>query len=260
MNGFSVHVLLYGNYLKLAKRCLGSIIETRDNDLIGELRVGLNEVVPETRKLVIEGLKDLPFPVWIYECKKNALKYPLMRRMFYDPTRRITLPYIMWFDDDSCIVAGDKSWWTRVYMAIQQADMIGDLWRLQIQGNQAEGIKAQPWYQGVEIHPRGHMFRFATGGWWTIRTSLIQKCNYPWPELTHNGGDSTFGEVFRQQGLRLQAFKEGLWINADDSGKMSGASRRGVKKRVVWYDYDPRKKLDFSHHEFDVQVFRPEDA
>ena len=113
MNGFSVHVLLYGNYLKLAKRCLGSIIETRDNDLIGELRVGLNEVAPETRKLVIEGLKDLPFPVWIYECRKNALKYPLMRRMFYDPTRLITLPYIMWFDDDSCIVAKDKSWWTR---------------------------------------------------------------------------------------------------------------------------------------------------
>lgn len=260
MNGFSVHVLLYGEHLDLAKRCIGSILQKMDEKLIGELRIGLNKVMPETRQLVIEGLKDLPFPVWIYECKKNALKYPLMRRMFYDPKRPIILPYIMWFDDDSCIVASDKSWWKRAHAMIQQADMIGDLWRLRIQGKQAAGLKAQSWYRGVEIHPKGHMLKFATGGWWVIRTSLIQKFNYPWIELTHNGGDSTLGEVFRQQGLRLVSFREGLWINADSTGAPSSAPRRGVKKRVVWYDYDPKKKVDLSHHEFDVQVFRPEDA
>jgi hypothetical protein len=81
--------------------------------------------------------------------------------------------------------------------------------------------------------------RFATGGFWVIKTELLYRYNYPWPELDHNGGDSLLGELCLQQDLRLQQFKEGVKINASRDGKESAAKRRGTSQKPLGHDFQP---------------------
>lgn len=262
---FSVCVLCYGDYPALARRCLGSILRGLDGGAVVDIRVGLNAVVDETRDFVMSSLGEasrsgkLAGSAFVYEPadRTNVLKYPLMRRMFYDDERPIDASHIMWFDDDSCIVEEGAAWWPLVRDAARFPVMVGDVWSLFFQGKMKEGFKAQPWYTGkpwLKVRGKDGM-QFATGGWWAARTSIIQRHNYPWPELQHNGGDCALGELLHQQGHTLQSFKTGLWINADEKGKQSGAKRRGVTQQPLWYDYRPDQQPDFSHHEFDLNVF-----
>lgn len=265
--GFSVCVLCFGDYPALAKRCINSILQGLDGNLVVDIRVGLNAAGDKTRDFVLSSLGEasrsgkLAGSAFVYEPtdRLNVLKYPLMRRMFYDDKRPIEASHIMWFDDDSCLVGLPglrHSWWGKVWEASQLAHMIGDLWSLHFQGKVREGIKAQPWHTGkpwLKLHGKDIM-RFATGGWWTAWAEVIQKHNYPWPELQHNGGDCILGEMLRQQNLALHKFRDGLWINADAKGKQSGAKRRGVTQRPLWYDYRSDQQPDFSHHEFDLTV------
>jgi hypothetical protein len=261
--GFSVCVLIYGDYLALSRRCLDSVFAGLNHKRVIDVRVGLNEASDRVRDYVLGKLQHehTSVPKFVYEPtdRENVLKYPLMRRMFYDDKRPIEASHIMWFDDDSCLVGlpGLRlSWWGKVWEAVQFAHMVGDLWSLHFQGKVKEGIQAQPWYTGkpwLDLNGKDIM-RFATGGWWAAQTEIIQKHNYPWPELEHNGGDCTLGELLRQQGLTLHRFRDGLWINADAKGKQSGAKRRGATQRPLWYDYRPDQQPDFSHHEFDLTV------
>ena len=43
-NGFTVGLLLYGDYPKLATRCLGSIIAAMDAELVISLRIAANAI------------------------------------------------------------------------------------------------------------------------------------------------------------------------------------------------------------------------
>lgn len=261
MDGFTVCVLFYGDHLRLAMRCLASILKNTHPDYVRQLRVGLNEVSADVREYVLAELRNTHVPSLVYDPGKNVLKYPLMRRMFHDPDHPIETLFMQWFDDDSCLAPDtDLSWWRTVHTQMQDADMLGDLWTYPFHGNMQEGIKVQPWYRGVpwkRVKDRPVML-FATGGWWTIRTKLIQQWDYPWPALQHNGGDCTLGEMLRQQGLRLKKFKDGVWINADKDGNNSKAARRGTHTRYVWADYKPDMRLDaYEHHQFECRVFDP---
>jgi hypothetical protein len=259
---FSVQILFYGNHLHLAQRCLESIMHVADVQMIHEFRVGFNDVCDETRRYVCGRLAESGIPSLVYEPERNVMKYPLMRRMFHDPDRPIHPSWIMWFDDDSCLSTRDANWWRLVAVTLEnfQADMLGHIWVKRIEDNQHLGIQAQSWYTGKTVGPKYKM-KFATGGWWVAKRDMILKHNYPWPALHHNGGDTTLGEMIRQQGYRLQNFDQFLWINADERGRHSKAARRGVQTKPVWHDFHPDFPIpDLSHHDFDIKVYDPKES
>jgi len=237
---FTICVLLYGDYPHLADRCLRSITQAvAAEDL--NLRVGLNEVSDR----VTEWVRSWVAPECIWESPTNLHKYPMMRDMLYG-IRPVDTEYFMWFDDDSYIdesysllVANDKPYWLRqVDHAMVNSDVIGSVYTIGWQGKQREYVKAQSWYNGRDPAERTKI-RFATGGWWTARTALLEEQNYPWPDLDHRGGDAMLGEMCFQHGLRLNQFREGLHINSNTAGQESKASRRGFDQPPLGVKYDP---------------------
>jgi len=233
---FTICVLLYGDHTELADKCLRSIAETiRVEDF--QLRVGLNAVSDRTRNWV----KSWIHPDCIWESEENIHKYPMMRAMIHE-ARPVTTEYLMWFDDDSYLEghkleedASTSPWLLHVDSMMSTADMLGSIYVKGWEGNQAEFVKAQPWYAGKE--PAGRRLKFATGGWWTIRTELLYKYDYPWPDLDHCGGDTMLGELCHQQDLRLRHFSTGVKINAGHSGVESEAPRRGFTQKPYGSDF-----------------------
>lgn len=236
---FTIGILLYGDFPYLADRCLRSIANTiKSADL--NLRVGLNEVSPA----VVSWVKSWVPNDCILEFDKNINKYPLMRQMVHG-VKPIDTEYFMWFDDDSYLdgyslldTIKRPYWLQLVDHAMVNSDMIGSIYTMPFQGNQQEWVKAQPWYTGQKLSSK---MKFATGGWWTIRTDLLYRFDYPWRELNHNGGDALLGELCHQQHLRLHNFRDGVKINADEHGRESKAERRGTdhRSRPLGWDYDP---------------------
>lgn len=246
----TVTAIFYGPYPDLARRCLDSILDTVEPAIVLGLRIGLNAACEETRQYVHEALASSLVPALLYDSPVNRMKYPLLRKMLHDPDHPLNTPFVMHFDDDSAI-RSNRAWWPRVMNAARSADVMGDLFTKKLEGNQAQGIKAQPWYNGLEPGPK---FRFATGGWWVARTAFLQRWDWPFKELKHCGGDTTLGELVRQRGGRLVRFKEGIWINADDRGANAKAKRRGVTQPPLWADYQPDQVPDLSHHDFAIEA------
>ena len=221
---FTICVLLYGDFPQLAERCLRSITETvSERDL--NLRVGLNAVSPAVRDWVHAWVPENS----ITESAENIFKYPMMRKMLYD--NPVTTDYIMWFDDDSYLTGfkicdGADKWLQLVEHAMVNADMIGSPYYIPWQGKQKEFVRQQPWYAGKDPDSGKHI-KFITGGWWTIRTELLYKYDYPWLDLEHCGGDTMLGELCHQQGLRIHNFNTGIRVNADAAGAQGKSARRG---------------------------------
>lgn len=231
IDNFTICALFYGDHFDLALRCLTSLLQ---GGLLpaSHLRIGLNAVCPQTRELAYQ---TAPGNVWEFE--ENQHKYPVMRQMIHGISP-IRTPYTMWFDDDSFITQPLAAWLPLVEARMADADLLGSVYQISWQGRQREFVKAQPWYAGKDPGERARI-RFATGGWWTIRTDVLYRFNYPWPELDHRGGDAMLGEMCYQQGLRLKHFRDGVKINADSSGKESAAPRRGFDQRPIGFDFDP---------------------
>lgn len=233
-------VLLFGDYPALARRCLDSIFDRAPN-MARHLRVGANAIGHATAayldELVARGRLRRTN---IYESSVNLHKYPMMRRIFTDPDNQITTEFVCWFDDDSYVKAANFDWEAAVVAAMQDADMVGSIYVLAggFQGQQHLWVMDQPWYNGREVAP-GHKPRFATGGWWCIRTEILRRHDWPSPELDHRGGDVMLGELCRQQGYRLRAFSQGVAINADEQGRESKAKRRGFDQQPIGVDYVP---------------------
>ena len=253
---FTLFALCYGKHPHLAERCLQSISQRLDPHRVRSVRIGLNDPCPDTLAVVDRLAKIMAekVEVLIYNPGKNVMKYPLMRKMFYDPDHPVETPYVMWFDDDSCLVDADY-WWVNVQNHMDCGmDLVGQIWYMPLRGDQPRRIKEQGWYTGKPWHRhRGrNVMKFATGGWWVARYSILHKWKYPWAELRHNGGDSTLGEMMYQQGHKVMNYSNGVWINADEDGNPSKAPRRGVDegKRPVWYRESDQ--YDLSHLNFDV--------
>ena len=256
---FTVCALTYGDHTDLARRCFQSIADRVDPQWVDSVRIGFNDACNATLREARKIFDGCPVPVWGFEPGKNALKYPLMRKMFYRESLPVTTEYVMWFDDDSCIVppSGD-SFFSDIAnkMASTQATVLGDVWVMPFQGRQQENIKQQSWYTGKPWikYRNKDVMKFATGGWWTADFATLKRWSYPWVALKHNGGDTTLGEMLNQQGLNLVPYKHGLWINADDKGRNSKAKRRGESQRTVWYDMAPLGVGN--QHDFEVKLFR----
>ena len=260
MNGFTVSVVCFGDHFKLHHRCLGSLVNNIDTGLVRSLRIGLNAVCPDTLPLVDSVARLLPpeMQVLVYNAGEyNRLKYPMLRKMFFDPQHPVLTPFTMHFDDDSFLDWHlPKDWWETVHQRMQASDLLGSVYRMPGRDRQWNAVKQQPWYTGKPI-PVSGKFTFATGGWWTIRTRILQEWDYPFPPITHNGGDVMLGELIRQQGLRLVNFHDGVKINADENGVESKAPRRGVSSQPIWYDFQPGRIYDVSHHCFEVPGIDP---
>jgi len=228
---FTICCLLYGDYPEHADRLLRSLARFVHLDQF-ELRVGLNNVSAATQAVVAALAGRMP--MMAVTGTSPYYKYPTMRRLFHE--QPITTPFIMWFDDDSWITAkADDNWFNKVQAAMQPADMIGTLWRYpHWNSNQKLFCFDQPWYAGRQI-PKS--IRFCTGGWWTIKTDIIYRHNWPIPELEHRGGDVLLGELCHQQGYKLGQFNLHLAINADSTGKCSTSPRRGFDQKLCGYDY-----------------------
>jgi hypothetical protein len=257
VNGFTACVLCFGNHVDLAHRCLGSICNAANPALLRSLRIGLNQACSETRALVREVASVLSptTEVLVYDCgDHNRYKYPVMRKMFHDPRKPIITPFTMWFDDDSYLDDVDARWWSKIHQVMQTTDMLGALYQIRLKGNQGKAIVRQPWYNGKPLMPK---FRFATGGWWTIRTRILQQFDYPFKDIVHNGGDTVLGELIRQQDLRLASFREGVRINADMDGRESNAPRRGLSLSPVWYNFPAAQ--DQRYHSFVLEAVDPLD-
>ena len=226
---FTICVLLYGDFPKLADRCLRSITRAVPAaDL--NLRVCMNAAAPRVSDWVRSWVPEEN----VREYPENPGKYPVMRDLLYG-ARPISTPYMIWFDDDSYLspeteYRDGKGWLSLVEQAMATADLLGSVYTIPWQGRQREFVRRQPWYAGKNPGAVSHI-RFVTGGWWTARTDVLRRFDYPWKDLGHNGGDAMLGELCRQQGLRIRAFREGVRINADDAGRESAAPRRGRSER-----------------------------
>lgn len=253
---FTVNVLVYGPHADLAGRCLDGIVKAADPALVTDIRVGLNAVTPETRLTVVGHAEASRVPVHLYEESggRNVMKYPLMRRMLYDPARP-QAGHVVWFDDDSYIRPPYADWFSRMFSLVrrEKPDLVGSLYTPGYNWTppEVEKIKAQPWYAGKPLRPGP---KFVTGGWWVARRDFLHEFDYPIRELRHNGGDVLLGEICRQQGARVVRHNETVCINYDEArGGESRAIRRGIQKTPR--PFENGGPPDMSHHDFELDVW-----
>lgn len=223
--------LLYGDYPYLARRCLTPLGELHNKGY--EVRIGCNEVSPETTSIV-ETLFPKSDRLTVLTCTPQVYKYPMMDLLL--KVKPITTEYVMWFDDDSYILDKDRLLWMQEAEARMQftgADVMGAVYFLPVLPGQSDWRRLQcGWYTDKKIPGRARTM-FPTGGWWVIKSSVLEKYEWPHPMLKHNGGDVLLGELIDHQKLKLINYRKGVAINADDDGKESGAKRRGYTERPI---------------------------
>lgn len=227
---FTICVLLYGDYPDLAKRVLESIGKRLPREYY-RLYVWCNQIGDLTKSYV-RSLSFLQDGDKVFESKVNRLKYPAMRMMLHRG-ERIDTPYFMWFDDDSFIRAevNGRDWLRTIQLKLQAASMLGAVYHIPIQGRQWSWVQEQPWFRGKSKPEKG--FRFCTGGWWTIRTTVLYDHDWPTEELAHRGGDVMLGELCRQNDYALVHYTDGVAINADSAGNQCRAARRGFDSAPI---------------------------
>lgn len=259
-DSITVGALFYGDHPKLAERCIGSIADTADWEVIKEVRIGLNAVSERSRKCIYAHMRNAPKPCLFFDSECNVYKYPLMRRMLYYPEDPVSSPCFMWFDDDSYVLTHSHKghvpgWWRTVAESMKRSDMLGSMYRYVkvLSPSQQTWVRSQGWYVNG-IPPKGRL-RFLTGGWWTIRTNVLRKYDWPPPEIKHNGGDYMLGLLMAQQKLTMKHFDKGYRVNSGWDGRNSSAKRRGESTPHLGDDYDPNKPGDLSHNDFDCKVF-----
>lgn len=208
------HVLLYGHYTELARRCLESIRKfvPRDEYL---LRIGMNACCRETLDYVDGLAESMPIELFV-RSDVNLHKYPMMRKMFWD--KPLETDWIVWFDDDTHIIS-DK-WWAGVWKRLEQepAEAVGKLLWWIFQPGEWDFVQKRPWFRGRESE-QGRRFvspaaRFMLGAYWLMKTECIRALDWPDPALVAQGGDTLLGAAIWQQEWRQIHFEDGIKVNA----------------------------------------------
>jgi hypothetical protein len=231
-----VCVLFYGSDAachKLAQRVLNKPMQQLAAYPV-EFRFGCNAVSDETRLFIQQQISAHFKNAQVIDSPHNIHKYPMMRRLFYSTP--ITAPITVWFDDDSCFAPDTDidSWLPRLQQQLQSNAVVGSVYKTRLVGNQANWIKAQPWYNDKEPQP---YITHAAGSWWAAQTAVLQQCNWPPDTKIHAGLDVMFGELCRQQNLVVCHFRDGIWINANADGVEAAGSRRAAKEQPIGHDY-----------------------
>lgn len=234
----TIGVLLYGAHPDLARRCLDSLCQLPRAGT--ELRIGMNEVCEETRNYVHDlfaAESDKGRAIRLYRSTTNRGKYPMMRWMFHDVTAPLRSEYVMWFDDDSYLFNPSVDWLNKITTVLSKADMCGAVMTTGLTAGQLQWIEMQPWYNGKP--PEKHVQKFAVGGWWAMRTKVLNFLDWPPRNIVHRGGDYMLGEALRQHDYRLVNFTDGVAINASASGENHKAARRGLDPVPCGVSYTP---------------------
>lgn len=231
-----VCILFYGadDYCDdLGRRVLNAPMRQLAEENI-EFRFGLNAVGPRRSAYLRAMAEDFFNDAIVAESAENIYKYPLMRRMFQAAPLRA--PLTMWFDDNSHLdpEMDVGVWVERVKKHMRYCDMIGSVYTQGLVGNQARWICSQPWYSGKNPGP---YVKYAAGGWWTIKTDVLQQFDWPVSEIKHHGGDAMLGELIYQQDLQLCHFRDHVMIQTNDSGVEAATVRRGTDGVPVGFDY-----------------------
>ena len=259
---FTVCGLFYGNHPEIADRCLETFERTLARGIpVADIRFALNQVCDHTARKVESFLvkaSRLGIPGRLFSSEENRCKYPVMRRMFRQSDRPLA-PWVMWFDDDTWWGPGaTPDWWQEVTKAATGKLQIGQIWTTPLSlTRQRFFLLTQPWWDGslpVRVNSRGEpITRFCQGAWWVLHRGVIEKYDWPVPELRHNGGDSMLGELLYRQGLRVGEFSKHLHINAGPSGRRSSSPRRGVTSHYLGNKPEDLY-LDRSHQHFELQI------
>jgi len=226
---FTVCALLYGGdeYHYLHRRCLQSLHNLPTERC--ELRIAFNSVTCEATWQLLEPLHERWQERFTLIDGPNTPKYRRMRELLdVGPVGTV----VMWFDDDSYldpeVTKEPGTWLSTVANELQSADMIGSMYRLRAWRNgQRQWIEQQPWYRGQPVEDQPS---FITGGWWAARRTVLAETGWPWPALSHNGGDVMLGVCLKQLGLTQKHFRTGVHINADADGRESASKRRGLSE------------------------------
>ncbi len=220
LDGFSatICVACYGPHTDLAERFLSNLY-CHTNPALFTLRAGLNEVAPSTLALFREHAARYG-NIDLFIEPKNVFKSPLMRRMFYE--KPILTPWVLWFDDDSHPTRPD--WLQRLALRTEAAPGVIQwgqthaLWRTDEAIH--DFISSASWFRGLPLRRGVNLdgvdafeFRFATGGFWAIRTEVIHQLNWPDPRLVQANDDFLLGEALRQNGHEIGLFEYGVAIN-----------------------------------------------
>jgi len=207
---FTIAVLLYGDYLDLAKRCLEPILEI---DEPYNLFIATNAISENTKNY----LSNIKNQLTIHN-KVNEYKYPVLKKLIQASNSK----YFMWFDDDSYLKK-PKGFLTKV-KSNMNADMIGWIYQNHPRGKQREWIKKQKWYSGKDIE---EPTKFIHGSWWTATKEVLLESGWPWDGVKHRGGDIAMGFWMHQQNKIMSEFTEDIVFNM--------ASRRGFDEQPVGF-------------------------
>ncbi len=267
MKPVTLCTLHFGVYYELAERCLRSIHQSLlhgGTSYVEDIRIGANSCSPFTRDRIdgyVRKFVDLGVPVTVYEVEAPALKYPTMRRMFNVDDPHIERPLAencMWFDDDSFLKpeACQPTWWNSLVDKLKVNQMVGMVMMTPMSSDRWAYVQKQPWCDKELPKPPpfknwASATKFCTGGWWAIKSKILQDHNWPIPQLRHNGGDSLLGELFRHKGYKHHNWHDSVCVNADDAGRHNKRVRRGYTELPLGYagaDYDT------SHQAIDMKI------
>jgi ADP-heptose:LPS heptosyltransferase/GT2 family glycosyltransferase len=236
----TVCVLCYGEYTELAKKCLGSLLNTVPIHRL-DIRVATNQAAPET----VDYLSKLPLRK-MYVHPDNDYKYPVMREMFYDRDCPITTKYLLWLDDDTFAV--NPNWMYDLCQTIimyhdQGYRMYGDIRYHDLSRFGAAGsdwFKSASWCSGLPLRgkskgeevPNGSVIDFAVGWCWALEVETLRRADIPDIRLAHNGGDITIGEQLHQAGGGLMQWNRNKSQIACPAREAGG--RRGFSQKFPW--------------------------
>lgn len=211
----TICVLCYGDYFELHQRCIDSILRTVPEERM-DLRIAANCVGQAS----LNYLKTIPANK-LYVFEENEFKYPIMRRMFYDPTAPIETEYTIWFDDNAYVQY--NNWLNMLAMDIIKQEPSVAMYGLKLSysldsapGNIWYWLRERPWFQGRHLRSKsgidsatGNYVHFCADWFFAIRTSAIYGAGIPDEALLQKGGDVVIGEQLHQHGYKLKTFNLG---------------------------------------------------
>jgi hypothetical protein len=217
-------VLFYGaedKHFKLAQRVINEPLRQLARPDV-EFRFGCNAVGQDTTRFLIQQVADHFHSATVFHSAKNLMKYPMMRRMFYTPP--IRAPITMWFDHDSYLDPDidANAWFDRVVKHVNGCNLVGSVERAKIPDEQLKWMAQQPWFD--ETYTKTYL-PYVIGGWWAIKTELLNRFDFPPPDLQQKYGERILSAAFKHQNIPFCHFREGVKVNVNDSGVESAAPR-----------------------------------
>jgi hypothetical protein len=259
----SVNVILYGDYMQLAGRCLGSIRDSLPNSdfraYVKDVRIGLNDASYSTTLYAVEWanrlLEKTGTRTVIYCCRwgdRPSLKYPVQRLMFHDPVAPQG-EHVMWFDDDSYLITEQEFWWKiRDSFLKNRWDVLGRTYtNPHVNEGQRQWVIAQDWHDPdvktlTKLSPKTYTCKFTQGAWFVARRELLEKMDWPIPELKHCGGDTMFGIATKHYKAQVGDLDCMRYVQQNTS------TRRGYTEKDFARDY-VGEPMPTDHHDFEYK-------